>query len=75
MKSFHDLGTERDIGMSLGPIPWSKIVMYADEYGLDPDVKEAFVNIMRTMDVAFMKHNSDEQKRKAEQDKPKKAKR
>ncbi len=75
MKSFNDLGTERNIGMSLGPIPWSKIVMYADEYGLDPDVKESFVDIIRTMDVAFMDYNTTEQKRTAELNKPKKAKR
>jgi len=75
MKSFHDLGTERSIGMSLGPIPWSKIVQYADRSGLEPDVAEAFVDIMRTMDVEFMKYNTAEQKRAAELNKPKKAKR
>lgn len=75
MKSFHDLGTERNIGMSLGPIPWSKMVLYADRSKLEPDVAEAFVDIMRTMDVAFMKYNTAEQKRTAELNKPKKAKR
>lgn len=64
MKSFHDLSTERSVGMSLGPIPWSKIVMYADRVGLDFDVAEAFIDIIRTMDVAFMKHNAEASKPK-----------
>ena len=71
MKSFHDLSTERSIGMSLGPIPWSKIVQYADRYQLEPDVTEAFVDIIRIMDVAFMKHNAGEQKKIADRNKPK----
>ena len=57
--------------MSLGPIPWSKIVTYADWYQLEPDVTEAFVDIIRTMDVAFMNHNAAESKRTAELNKPK----
>lgn len=63
LKSFHDLSTERSIGMGLGPIPWSKIVEYADWYGLEPDVIEAFVDIIRTVDVAYLKYNADEQKK------------
>ena len=59
--------------MSLGPIPWSKMVQYADRSGLDPDVADAFVDIMRTMDMAFMNYNAAEQKRNAELNKPKKA--
>lgn len=60
--------------MSLGPVPWSKIVEYADRYGLDPDVSEAFVDIIRTMDVAYMKHCSEESKRTAELNKRSKVK-
>ena len=69
MKSFHDLSTERSVGMSLGPIPWSKIVQYADRYQLEPDVTEAFIDIIRTMDVAYMKHNANEQKKTADRNK------
>lgn len=60
--------------MSLGPIPWSKIVDYAGFYGLDEDVTEAFVDIIRTMDTEYMAYNTGEQKRQAELNKPKKAK-
>lgn len=59
MKSFYDLGTERSIGMSLGPIPWSKIVAYASHYGLEPDVTEAFVDIIREMDVVYLDYNAN----------------
>lgn len=70
MKSFYDLGTERQSGMSLGPIPWSKIVTYAQHYGLDPDVTEAFVDIIRTMDTEYMAYNAEQQAK----NKPKKGK-
>ena len=59
MKAFNDLGTERQIGMALGPLPWSKIVKYAGHYHLEPDVTEAFVDIMRTMDVAYLDYNAN----------------
>lgn len=59
MKSFYDLGTERGIGMSLGPIPWSKIVAYAEHYGLEKDVTEAFVDIIREMDSAYLDYNAN----------------
>jgi hypothetical protein len=40
--------------MSVGAIPWTAIVHYADWHGLERDVAEAFVDILRTMDNAFL---------------------
>ena len=75
MKSFYDLGTERNSGMSLGPIPWSKIVDYAGFYGLDEDVTEAFVDIIRTMDTKYLEYNAAETKKQTDANKPKRGKR
>lgn len=72
MKSFYDLGTERQSGMALGPIPWSRIVMYAQHYGLVDDVVEAFVDIIRTMDVKYMEYNTEQQAKLTAANKPKK---
>jgi hypothetical protein len=58
--------------MSLGPIPWSKIVTYAKHYGLDEDVTEAFVDIIRTMDTAYMEHSAAETKKQTNANKGKK---
>jgi hypothetical protein len=34
LSAFHELSTERHVGMALGPIPMSKIVDYLERYGL-----------------------------------------
>ena len=60
--------------MALGPIPWSKIVKYAGFYGLEEDVTEAFVDIIRTMDTEYMAYNTGEQQKQAERNKHKKGK-
>jgi hypothetical protein len=57
--AFNDLGTERSIGMSLGPIPWSKIVAYAEFVGLDWPNTYAFVEIIRKMDRAWMEDQAE----------------
>jgi hypothetical protein len=49
--------------MGLGPIPWSAIVSYAKWYDLDWDIADAFVDIIREMDDAYLKYQSDEQDR------------
>lgn len=49
--------------MGMGPIPWNIIVQYANYYELDDDIAEAFVDIIRDMDNAFIKYQIDEQKR------------
>ena len=58
--------------MGIGPIPWTAIVEYAEWHGLDRDVAEAFVDIMREMDSAYMGYHNAEQKKASDaQKKPK----
>jgi len=71
MKSFHDLNTCRSIGMEASSIPWTSIVHYAEWYGLEKDVAEAFVDIIREMDIAYLAHQQKERDRLAELNKPK----
>lgn len=53
--AFTDLGSERSTGMSLGPIPRSKIKEYAvEELELDTRETDAFVYIIRKADVHFI---------------------
>ena len=63
IKAFFDLDTCRSVGMDIGRIPWSIIVQYSDRYKLDEDVSEAFVDIIREMDNAFLKWNLGERER------------
>lgn len=49
--AFWDLNTERQIGMSAGPIPFSAIGAYADRYGIrSVDEFDRFKSIIRAMD-------------------------
>lgn len=50
--AFNDLGTERQIGMSLGPIPWSKVAEYADRYGMDETLLQT---VIRKVDSDYLK--------------------
>lgn len=71
LKAFFDLSTCRQMGMGLGPIPWDKILMYAKFNGLDEDVTEAFIVIIRELDIAFIEQVNKE---KSKDTKPPKSK-
>ena len=59
IESFIDLSTERSIGMSLGPIPISKIISYQLHFGLS----EEFVGIMRQVDMLYLKEIDSKSKK------------
>jgi len=53
--AFADLSTERQIGMSIGPIPRSKTRAYAtDELDLHGEAHEHFCAVIDLMDAAFV---------------------
>lgn len=55
-QAFHDLSTERQIGMGVGPIPRSAIRSYAEEYGIiEDDEYDKFEQIIRSVDVNYLK--------------------
>lgn len=61
-KAFWDLNTTRNYEM--GPIPWNKIIEYADIEGLDQDNTQAFVVIIRTMDAKLLTWEAEEVKKR-----------
>lgn len=63
LDAFRNLSTERQVGMELGEIPWSKVVEYGLYKGLDSDMIDAFVHIIRSMDVEYMKWTAAESKK------------
>ncbi len=67
IKSFYDLSTCRNSGMSIGPIPWTAIKKYTEHYGLEFDVAESLIDIIKEMDEAYM----DYQNKETEKNKPK----
>ncbi len=54
-EAFHDLSTERQIGMGLGPIPRSSIMDYARESELFGDAAEQFAAIIRAVDTEYLR--------------------
>ena len=57
--AFHELSTTRSIGFSIGPIPWDKIVSYAEIAGLDEDLRTDFQQVIRVLDNAYLKWSAD----------------
>lgn len=53
--AFIDLGTERQIGMGLGPIPLSKLKDYVrDDLDLNGDAAERAIAILRQVDGEYL---------------------
>lgn len=62
LTAFHQLGTCRQYGDIPGPIPWDKIVTYADRRGLDNVIGVAFEHIISAMDNRYLKWYHQKQK-------------
>lgn len=62
-EAFLELSTDREIGMGIGPIPWSSIDRYALRAGLVSDDDYAdFKDLVRAMDGAFMRYEQQRTK-------------
>lgn len=56
LDAFWELSTERQMGMSIGPIPLSQAHAAADRLGLDNENHGAFIHAIREMDRLYLKH-------------------
>lgn len=55
LRAYNNLSTTRPPGWSgPSPIPWDCIVQYGTHYGLEPDVLEDFIVILREMDEGYL---------------------
>lgn len=63
IRAFWDLTTERQLGMAMGSIPWSKIDDYGRKSGLDSDTMDLFRVLIRELDNAYLKWASEQQDR------------
>lgn len=68
LRAFYNLTTCRQIGMSIGPIPWTDIYKYALFLELDKDLIDPFIQIIREMDSGWLNWQHDEQERKRNQE-------
>lgn len=63
--AFWTLSTERQIGMSLGPIPWSRIIQFAQWHGLDEESTDYLERVVRALDLEYLSYHA--KKAKAQQ--------
>lgn len=63
IKAFWDLCSERQFGHVLGPIPWSKIIMYGHYKHLDDITMSIFERVIRELDETYIAWNKANQKR------------
>lgn len=63
--AFWHLSTDRSVGFATGPIPWSAIDRYATRHRLDDaDSFERFLDLIRSMDGAYLDRLERERTRK-----------
>lgn len=74
-QAFNRLCTERPPSESIASIPWSKIQMYAEHYGMDFEEAERFHIYMSRMDDAYIGHFIEKNKKNANNKQPETAKR
>lgn len=68
LECFFDLDSERDEG----PIPWSRIVGFAQYHELNWEETDDLIYFVRRLDTVISKHRIDKIKSKTEASKPKK---
>lgn len=67
-EAFADLSSERQSGFSVGQVPWTAIMAYADHLGIeDPDERDDFKTLINALDGAVLKHHDTQSKKAAEQ--------
>lgn len=64
MQAFHRLSTCRQVGMGLGPVPWTAVVQYGSMQELGQDQLEALHYHMARMDEAYLGYLAETQDKK-----------
>jgi hypothetical protein len=62
LQAFFDLDSDRQVGMSLGRIPWSVVTKYAEVYRLTEEDTERLHYFIRAMDIAYLKWQQEKDK-------------
>jgi hypothetical protein len=61
--AFWELSSDRQVGMSAGPIPYSSIVTYCREWGLDEELSSNMLKLVRKMDGHFLEWQDKQSKK------------
>lgn len=64
LTAFNRLSTCRQIGMGLGPIPWTSIGVYADQEELDEYHRDELYYFIEKLDCAFLEWSAKQSEKK-----------
>lgn len=60
LKAFMELSSCRALGFGVeGPIPWTAIIRWCDEFGLVGEQREDVIHLVKVMDLAFLRFSRD----------------
>lgn len=62
LSAFSELNTCRRAGFGLGPIPWTAIIAFAEQYELEYDLKSTFLRVIRALDQEFLEYKAEKGK-------------
>lgn len=62
LEAFFELGTDRQVGMGVGPIPSASIDRYVDRHGFSVDEEEEFRYLIRRLDGVYLDFRSPQKK-------------
>lgn len=63
LRAWADLSTCRPIGMTVGPIPWTAIVQWAEFHDLDRDAAGILVHVIRQLDIERAESEASKQQK------------
>jgi hypothetical protein len=64
LDAFSDLDRDREIGMTVGAIPYTKMAWYFEHKGVDPEAIPDFCRLLTLMDDAWLAKNREESESK-----------
>jgi hypothetical protein len=66
-EAFRELGTCRQIGFSIGPIPWLAVDAYCTRHGFDDEISADMFYIIRQVDDAYLEWVDAQSKKSTKQ--------
>ena len=70
IRAFWELSSCRQFGQFVGPVPWDKIVAYAERKQLDSAMVEVLEVVIRELDEVYLSDLRENRRRQTETTKP-----
>lgn len=54
-RAYSELSTCRSVGFSMGPIPWTAMLAWAEHHNLEREVTDHLINVLRVVDAETLR--------------------